>query len=947
MPQSILSPEACRPQRAVAGKADPRFNPPRSTTRVIARERLLTQLLEARRKRCIVVQGPAGCGKTTALTAWREALLPLGFEIAWLTLAPEDNDLAHCLDYLVASLAQVVPQACHEALLLGGRGIDEEIVERTVIALVRGIAECGTDIVLVLDDLHQISHARCHEALQWLLDFAPANLHIALVSRGAIPLSLGRLRAQGLVLELDMRDLRFSPAESAEFLKAQLRDIDPREARQMHEMTDGWVAGLQLMAMRLKRRKAGAAEGMAVESLPHAKLHLQDVQAFGDYFEREVLSRLCSSEIELLTRMAICARVCAPLCVALVGKEPEAEQIFALLERLESDNLFIAPVERSGSETWYRLNPLFREILLARFRARSETEQRDMHHAAWTWLRDHDEPDHAVRHALLAGEPGAAADHVQLGARTMQLRGDLRKLVGLIRLLPAAEIQSRIALRLWMLHLHLYAREFDACASGIAQMEAESPDADVVSRYRLTLLKAALAVQCDDPDAAVAVLPALLQPPPRTDGFAMGARNNLLSWIYMRRGEYEHARRIQLEAPTLVMDDAPLNGTSAGMLIGRCMMGFSYALEGKFAQVERISRDVLAQADPLGSAAAEAACFAAALLGEVLYEFNDLDGARKLLEDRIDVLERISIPSSVLRVLTVLSAVHWLAGHRLDAFACLERLEEYATQRGLQRLIAHSLADQVNRHVLSGQIDAAENCLARLDGIIPCVPASRPGTRAEIEVLAQRAHIDWCMGQEDFEGAATRLRPLIALCEERGWQRQVARLQMQSALIDARRGRGDAAHQSVLAALRRGHKLGLVRGLLDADPHALDLITQTVKQEAHDPLLSFYASRLEAARQQTSAGRLDSGGKNALRQALPCIETLSERESRVIGLLAQALPNKRIARTLGISPETVKWHLKNIYGKLGVSSRDEAVARMRDFECSASAASAALTNPRA
>ncbi|MFP3186519.1 MAG: AAA family ATPase, partial [Paraburkholderia sp.] len=220
MPQKILSVDAGQPQQDAPGKAESRLNPPRSATRIVARERLLTQLLEARRKRCIVMQGPAGCGKTSTLAAWREALLPLGFEIAWLTLAPDDNDLTLCLDHVIASLAQVAPAICQEAALLGGRGTDDEVVERTVIALVRGIASHGADIVLVLDDLHHISNARCHEALQWLLDYAPANLHIALVSRAAMPLSLGRLRDQGLVLELDMRDLRFTAAESEAFLKA-------------------------------------------------------------------------------------------------------------------------------------------------------------------------------------------------------------------------------------------------------------------------------------------------------------------------------------------------------------------------------------------------------------------------------------------------------------------------------------------------------------------------------------------------------------------------------------------------------------------------------------------------------------------------------------------------------------------------------------------------------
>ncbi|MFM0297200.1 MULTISPECIES: LuxR C-terminal-related transcriptional regulator [Paraburkholderia] len=927
------------PRRSQGGsadsRADPRLIPPRNTARVVARERLLAQLLDARRNRCVVLQGPAGCGKTSLLIAWREALLSLGFDIAWLTLAPEDNELAHFLDYLVASLAQVDPAMCHEAALLGGRGMDDEAVERTIIALVRGIAAHSNDVMLVLDDLHHVANARNHEALQWLLDYAPANLHLVLVSRGTVPLSLGRPRDQGLVLELDMRDLRFTAAESEAFLKAQLGEIGQREARHMHELTDGWVAGLQLFAMRLKRRKQGATD--LAPSDPLANAQPLDARGFATYFEREVLSRLAPSEVEMLVRMASCTRVCAPLCIALIGDEQSPAEVRALLTRLENDNLFIAPIESSGSETWYRLNPLFRETLLERFRARSELHQREVHLAAWIWFRDHRQHDDAVRHALLAGESAAAADLVLRVARTMQIEGDLRKLVGLIRLLPLAEVQARIGLRLWMVHLQLYAREFDACAAAIARLQNDIPESDANSRYRLILLRAALAVQRDDTDEAISVLPDMRQIPAHADSLTVGGRNNLLSWIHMRRGEYDEARRVQSEAPQLLVDGAPLMGTSAGTLNGRCIAGFSYALEGKFIQVERISRDVLFEADQHGSATAEAACFAAALLGEVLYEFNELDAARKLLEDRVDVLERVSIPDSVLRVLTVLSAVHWAAGHRLDAFAYLERLEEYATQYGLQRLIAHSVAEQIHRHLLSGQFDAAEAGLARLDMIVARVVstpvASTAGTAAEIHAMAESSHINWCIAHEDFEGAASRLQALIPFCEARGWQRHLAHFQMQAAVVDARRGRAEAAREAVLAALRRGHRLGLVRSLLDADPGALDLITAVVQGEAHDPVLSFYVSRLQTAHKATSASDAEPAVKPANRNSQPtAAETLSEREARVVGLLAQALPNKKIARTLGISPETVKWHLKNIYGKLGVTSRDEAVARVRDLE---------------
>ncbi|PTT88627.1 helix-turn-helix transcriptional regulator, partial [Pseudomonas sp. HMWF031] len=152
--------------------------PPRSAGRLISRELLQEQMLKARRQRCIVLKGPAGCGKTSTLIAWRQALLPLGFDVAWLTLSADDNELTRFLDYLLASLGQVDPDLVHEATQLEGRGIDSEAVERTVITLVRSIASRGRELVLVLDDLHHLTDVGIHQALQWLIDYAPANLHL-------------------------------------------------------------------------------------------------------------------------------------------------------------------------------------------------------------------------------------------------------------------------------------------------------------------------------------------------------------------------------------------------------------------------------------------------------------------------------------------------------------------------------------------------------------------------------------------------------------------------------------------------------------------------------------------------------------------------------------------------------------------------------------------------
>lgn len=232
-----------------------KFLPPRGPARVLARERLLTQLLEARHKRCLVLQGPAGCGKSTTVVAWRQALLGLNFDVAWLPLTEDDNKPGHWLDSLLASLEQADPAIAREAAPLSGRATNTEVVECAVISLLHGIAAHQRDLTLILDDVHHITSARIHEALQWLLDYAPPDFHLVLLSRAAVPLSLARLRDQGLVLELDQRDLRFTLPESEQFLNAQLDHISPRDARTLHELTDGWVAGLHLFVAHWKRRK--------------------------------------------------------------------------------------------------------------------------------------------------------------------------------------------------------------------------------------------------------------------------------------------------------------------------------------------------------------------------------------------------------------------------------------------------------------------------------------------------------------------------------------------------------------------------------------------------------------------------------------------------------------------------------------------------------------------
>lgn len=892
--------------------ASTKLLPPRGARRLMPREALIARLQEARRQRCVVVQGPAGSGKTSTLVAWRQALLALDYDVAWLSLSSEDDELARFFDCLLASLAEIDPALGRETTLLMGRDSNESAVEHWIITLVQEIGRRPRELVLMLDDVQNLDDPRIFEALQWLLEYAPPKLHLVLGTRHPLPmpLALPRLRAQGLLSEFDLSDLRFSPEESERFLREQLGSIDPRDARTLHRLTDGWVAGLQLFAVDLKAKQGSG----------FAPVEMRDAQAFANYFEREVLVRLAPADLDLLTRVAACNRFCASLCATLLGQPNALAQMTTRLAHLDAQNLFVSQVSSHDRETWYRLHPLLREVLQARLALQPIEAQRALHHAAWHWFEGRGHIDEAVRHAVQAGEPQAAGDMVEACALELLARSELTQLANLIRRLPPEQMRSRFRLRIAHGHLLLYALRTDELRRSLDQMETDFGMLSPRERYGITLLRAGLALQEDDTSAAHAILPELEAIPDDAEPHAFAGRNHIMAWMYMFDGDYAKAHALLAESAA--------RGNPGRILLGRSLDALCLILEGQMGEAESVLRGVLEAAHERGAADVGTVCVASALLADCLYEANDLDAVCELLEPRLELLLRASIPDAVSRALVVLCSVCWQKGRYLDALDYMERLEDYGTQHRLDRPLAHALAMRLRWQLRRGDTVQAQATLERIV-LLGARQAGRTSVAAgEVRRTAERARAEMSLHWNDFDAAIARLEPVTADYATDLRPRTVALLQAQIGCAEAGRGNTELARRHLLEALRLGHRLGLTRTLLDADRRVPEQIEALLQGTPVDPVLAFYARRVLAAATQ----RQPVAAPPPAPAAGAAIESFSEREREVLNLVAQALPNKKIARVLGVTPHTVKWHLRKIYAKLGVAERDEAVARLRDLE---------------
>jgi LuxR family transcriptional regulator, maltose regulon positive regulatory protein len=392
---------------------------------LVSRPRLTAKLDKGARTRLTLVCAPAGFGKTTLLGQW---LFQGDRAVAWLSLDDGDNDPIRFLSHVIASL-QTVQAGIGEAAWAALYSPQHPPLESILTLLLNEVTTVMPPLCLVLDDYHVIKAGAVHDALRFLLEHLPPQMHLVITSRSDPPLPLARLRARGELLELRSDELRFTPDETATFLRDMMGlSLSAEDIIALEGRTEGWIAGLQLAALSMQGR--GDLCGFIAAFTGSHRYIL-------DYLVEEVLQDQAENVLRFLLQTSILERLTGPLCDAVTGQPGSQE----MLESLERANLFLIPLD--DDRRWYRYHHLFAEVLQNRLQSVDPTSAPKLHRQASRWFESEGLLDEALRHALAAPDLERAATLIEQHAWPMCVQGNILAVRAWLERLPQPLVRSR------------------------------------------------------------------------------------------------------------------------------------------------------------------------------------------------------------------------------------------------------------------------------------------------------------------------------------------------------------------------------------------------------------------------------------------------------------------------------------------------------------------------
>lgn len=866
--------------------------PPRLPVTLVSRPALLARLDESMATKLTLISAPAGYGKTTLAAQW---LATRREPSAWVALDSGDDDPVRFWTYVITACQAFAP-GFGKSALAALRTFHPPALEALLTPLINELAALPARGILTLEDYHVITSPKIHASVAFLLDHLPETLHLVVMTRSEPPIHLARLRAHNQVGEMNAADLQFSTEETHAFLEQILASaVQPETVALFDARTQGWAAGLRLMALALEGKREPLAFERLLASFSGGHRHVIE------YLTAEVLAAQPEPLQEFLLQTSILSRLTASLCDAVTGRN-DSDHVLAQLERA---NLFVLPLD---DPAWYRYHPLFAEAMQLSARERfGEEGVLALYARASAWYEAHRLLDQAIETAIAGQQyPRAAA----LIERSLDLRSQhgLDTLRRWVERIPPEVLEAHPTLCFEYASALLFTLDRYA-ATTAAQMEPPLRVAEETWRReensaglgQVLALRSLVALWQGDLRRAFAQVRESLELLPEDDVFWRSSDLITVGIEESLAGRMETAQNVLFEARAL----SGAAQSTQGQLAATGLLADVYVRQGEFEQALELYQ--LVQKEAVGSEDMLDDQGTAALgLGMIAYERNDLDNAEREAARALELGTQRANEQLAVHAALSLARVLWARGKTGQAE---EKLRALVAQTRPPLLVEEVLAYQARLALAVGDIETVHRWYAAVAQRAPELP---PSLQEQQDLIEARMFI----ADEKPDAALELLERWRADAQQHGRTSSELETLALQVLAYSAQSKTPKASQALVRALTLAQSKGYERIFLDeGEPMRLLISAFRAQIEKQAPRLRAYVARLLAA--------FTNPITPAPKSKLP-FEPLSPQEQRVLRLLVAGMSNPQIARELVVSTNTIKTQLQSIYRKLDVSNREQA-----------------------
>jgi LuxR family maltose regulon positive regulatory protein len=930
--------------------------PPRLPSWLVPRTRLLDELNEACSHPLTLVSASAGSGKTTLLSIWVRATMKSQVNgeraeckgakpaLAWLSLDELDNDPIRFWVGVIAALRRCWPQIGESALTML-LSPEAPAFSTILVALLNELLTVGKELILVLDDYHVISDQAIGDSMLALLDHLPENLHLVLATRADPDLPLSRLRARSQLIEIRDPDLRFNQEEATSFLVEGMGlPLSEEDVATLQKRTEGWIAGLQLAALSLRKQQDREAWVKDFAGSHHLVL---------DYIQQDILARLPVALEDFLLATSILTRMNARLCQA-VTCAPDESACQQMLEEAERANLFVIPLD--SQRQWYRYHDLFREALLARLHTAQPRLVPVLHQRAARFYEATGQCREAITHALAVPDYPSAASLIEKTAELFWMSSEARTVHDWVLCLPDSILRAHLhlATNAALRFLNSVNLSTEAVRSSMAaqvgqtitrveeilRRKAELALSDVevaLIERRLHLLQALIEARSirklGNTERLVQLAEVLEAFPADAEISWNLIPLSLTYWLaVVLQGEGSCIRSRLLEARQLALQAGDILSTIRVIT----WLAHTSFQAGQLYQARIECFQGLDLIEQIGGRTAMAGYLYGTLF-DIFYAWNRLEEAADALQRMLRIAQDWQQVEMLVRGTQAQVRLALARGDLLAAQKGLQRMEALVEQEGYINHVAFVSTLRIRYWLAAANLDAAA---AWADQTVLSPETWNPMHKWEALMLIQVL-----LARRQFLHAVEELERFRKVLDSPGdLPAALEWMALYTVALHSAGSRGQAARVAV-RLLQLTEPEGFIRVYLDAgDPMHQVLGTLLSSPQGHEPgEASIVISRASVSRVLASFEQDGSSVSNTpLRTGIPltghqeyqlhqvegqsfCIEPLSPQELKVLSLLADGQTYAQIAQTLIVSLNTIKTQVSSIYRKLGVSRRPQAI----------------------